>query len=236
MADYIDSWIYEMFKFEPNESIVEMVKEALSEMINPVKLWLFTAIEDCWTCRETEKLIELIHTLAPTAGDRKLIEVHKLYREKDKDIFEFMGVDRVPTILVDDGYIRYVGMPAGEEVKGFVETVARISSGNHGLEPHIVNEIAKIRKKIVIEVIVTPPCPYCPYAAVMANMFAYISRKLGHGSITSIIVEAYENPDIADKYYVTTVPVIAINGRVAFVGLPYEEQLLEAIKEVEEVS
>jgi predicted thioredoxin/glutaredoxin len=51
-------------------------------------------------------------------------------------------------------------------------------------------------------------------------------------SITSDTVEAYENPDIADKYNVMSVPAIAINGKAAFVGLPYEEDLLKRILEV----
>ncbi|MGC8675677.1 thioredoxin family protein [Fervidicoccus sp.] len=45
-------------------------------------------------------------------------------------------------------------------------------------------------------------------------------------------VEAYENTDIADKYNVMSVPVIAINGEVAFVGLPYEVDFVEKVKEL----
>jgi len=121
-------------------------------------------------------------------------------------------------------------MPAGEEIKGFIETLIRISNNDHGLSESTVKELLKLNGQVRIEVIVTPPCPYCPYAALLSNMFAYVSKIYGDGNIKSFIIEAYENPDIADKYTVTTVPTIAINGKVVFVGLPYEAQLLGIVK------
>ncbi len=61
-------------------------------------------------------------------------------------------------------------------------------------------------------------------------MFAYEAYKQGTKAVISDTVEAYENPDIADKYGVMSVPSIAINGRLVFIGVPYEEDFLNYVK------
>ena len=60
-------------------------------------------------------------------------------------------------------------------------------------------------------------------------MFAFEAWRNGKKDFIADTVEAYENPDIADKYHVTSVPAIAINGILAFVGVPYEEDFIERI-------
>jgi thioredoxin-like negative regulator of GroEL len=63
-------------------------------------------------------------------------------------------------------------------------------------------------------------------------MFAYESR----GKVVSMVVEAYENPDIADMYGVTGVPTVILQaedaavGDVEFVGVPPEHDLLARVK------
>ncbi len=225
MEHGVDPWIREMFVFRKTPETMRALREALSEIVKEVRLWLFTSISECWTCSDTEELVSAIEEAAPPGK----VKVFKLIREKDEDVFKFMNVDRVPTIVTGDGAIRYIGMPAGEEIKGFVETIVRIGTNNLGLSKSTVDRIAEIEEKVVIDVVVTPPCPYCPYAAFLANMFAYASKLYGKGVIVSRVIEAFENPDIADYYGVTTVPVVAINGRVVFVGPPTEEQLLIAL-------
>lgn len=216
------------------EEDLKAIKYALKDMIKPVKVMVFTSRNklECFSCEDTVKLIKAIADSSPVVGGRRAIEltIHDIVSEWE--LAKGYKVSRVPTILLLSGAIKYLGMPAGEELKGFIETVIRISNGEHGLSEETVNEIANLSGKAVIEVVVTPPCPYCPYAALLANMFAYVSKIYGEGNIESCIVEAYENPDIADRYAVTTVPTIAINNRVVFVGLPYEVQLLKAVKKL----
>jgi len=233
VAEFVDEGIapIDMFRVEFSEDDLRALEEALSDMKNPVEILLFTEKSgECLPCNETVKLLEVLREASPVVAGEKAIKVKVFDRRHDYEMFEKYGVGRVPTILLVDGVIRYLGMPAGEEVKGFVETLIRISTGDHGLSKKTVKELSEISGRIHIQVIVTPPCPYCPYAALMANMFAFVAKVYGRGNVISEIVEAFENPDVADMYGVTTVPTIVINRRVVFVGLPYEGQLLKAIK------
>ncbi|MEM0006106.1 MAG: thioredoxin family protein [Ignisphaera sp.] len=230
----VPPYIEEMFKVDLTESDIEALREALKEMRNTITIKLFTSDNkiNCFTCSETEKLMKIVTDSSPLIGDRKAVELEIYEVSRDGDVFREYAVERVPTIMLFDDAITYIGMPAGEEIKGFIETIIRLSTNDHGLSTTTIKELAELSGQARIEVIVTPLCPYCPYAVLLSNMLAYASKVYGNGNVKSIIIEAYENPDIADKYAVSTVPTIAINGKVVFVGLPYEAQLLNAIKKL----
>jgi glutaredoxin-like protein len=170
--------------------------------------------------------------LSPKVDNATLLR-HQVYhyRRDGAEVFKKYGISRIPSVVMLEGQIRYIGMPAGEELRGFIETVLRISSGDSSLSKKTSEMLSKVSKRVRIEVIVTPTCPYCPYAAFLANMFAFEAYKNGNRNIVSDIVEAYENPDIADKYGVTSVPAIVLNGEVEFIGVPEEFELLSRILE-----
>ncbi len=218
-----------MFEVPLSETDIEELKNVLSEIRNPVRIVTFIA-ENCRYCGNTVDLIELVVRASPRKGGEPLVKHEVVRYSKDKrEIFAKYGVDRVPTVILLDGYIRYVGMPAGEEVRGFIETIIRIGTGDSGLSERTKSMLSKISRKMIIDVVVTPTCPYCPYASLLSNMFAYESYRSGKKSIVSKTIEAYENPDIADMYNVMTVPTVAINRSVEFVGPPTEDQLLDRI-------
>lgn len=220
--------IYYGFKTDFNEYERQALREALADMRNVVTVKLFLS-DRCDFCKQTRQMLETIRDESPEVNGRKLVDL-KIYEEEvDTDVVKKYKVTRYPTILLLEGAIRYYGIPAGEEIRAFVETIIRISQGESGLSAETIEGIKKIPGEVVIETIVTPSCPYCPYAVLMANMFAYESYKAGLNNITSIVVEAYENMDIAQKYAVSSVPSIAVNGRVEFIGVPYEDQLLEVL-------
>ncbi len=223
-----------MFRVNLTESDIEALKEALKEIKNLVTIKLFTSSDriNCFTCSETEKLMRIIRDSSPMIGNKRAIDLEIFEMSRDSDVFKKYEIERVPTIVLLDSSITYLGMPAGEEIKAFIETIIRLSTNDHGLSTTTIKELARLDGRVKIEVIVTPLCPYCPYAALLANMFAYASKVYGNGNVRSVIIEAFENPDIADKYAVSTVPTITVNGRVVFVGLPYEVQLLDAIKKL----
>ncbi len=218
-----------MFEVPIGDESLDELREVLREIRRPVKILTFVA-DRCRYCNNTVKLVNLIERASPRVNSDRLIENKVIkYDENSQKIFREYDVTRVPTIVLLEGYVRYVGMPAGEEVRGFIETIIRLGSDNPGLRRRTAEAIAKIRKPVEIEVVVTPTCPYCPYASLMANMFAFESYRRGLKKIVSMTIEAYENPDIADMYNVMTVPAIAINHKVEFVGPPTEEQFIERL-------
>ena len=222
---------------EVDEETKEIIREMLSQMVNPVVFDFFTsktcANRDTNWCIPTEELIDLLAELAPSG---KLV-VNKHPVDSGGEDYLKIGVEpnRVPILYINGGIIRYLGAPLGEEVRALIETITRISSGKTGLRTRTKNTLAQLSKSQdakVVEVVtvVTPSCPYCPYAVLLANMFAFESQ----GKVRSIVVEAYEEPDIADMYGVTAVPTVVLRnegttGDVEFVGVPPEAELLKKV-------
>ena len=221
----------EFYYLDLSPEFINELRETLADMVNPVRVDVFTG-PNCETCDDTVKLLRAMSEASPVRGGRRMLEVrfYDYTRRGDLEEFRRQGVDRVPAVTLLDGTIKYLGIPAGEEIRGLVETIMRISEGESGLEEATKRELKRLQGSVKIEIIVTPACPYCPYAALLANMFAYESYKAGSASIVSEIVEAYENTDIAEKYRVMSVPTVVVNGHVVFVGVPYEEDFLEYVK------
>lgn len=225
----------EFYSIDFSERFKRELAETLTDMRNPVEVKVFIA-SACETCRDTVRLLKLFEEASPKHGDSPLLKVKILnYDNKDnREEFIAENVQRVPTVSLLGGRIKWIGIPAGEEIRALVETILRISENESGLTPRTKKELKAIDKPIHIETIVTPPCPYCPYSVLLAHMFAFEAYKQNNPVFVSEAIEAFENPDIADKYGVMTVPATAINGQLAFVGVPYEEDLLEFVRSVAE--
>ncbi len=212
------------------------LRETLAEMINPVTVDLFLARSGCHTCEDTLKLLKVFEEEAPERNGEKLLKLRVFYKEdpQHQEEFKRQGVQRVPTVSFLGGLARWTGIPAGEEIRALVEVIMRLSEDDSGLDDTTKEELRKLKGKVYIETIITPSCPYCPYAVLLAHMFAFEAWKQGNPVVISDAVEAYENPDIADKYGVMSVPSIAINGVLVFVGVPYEEDFIKYVKAASE--
>jgi len=211
-----------------DEHVREALKETFAEMKDPVELLLFVS-DRCYYCTETEKLLKQFEELSPAANGRKKLTLKVLELPQHAELAKRYGVMRTPATVLLEGAIKWIGIPSGEEIRSLVETIMRISEGESGLESETKRIVRSLSRKVSLEVIVTPACPYCPYVVVLANMLAYESYVAGNKNITACTIEAFENPDIADRYGIFSVPAIVINSRDIIVGLPYERDLIERI-------
>ncbi|MCX8209263.1 MAG: thioredoxin family protein [Sulfolobales archaeon] len=222
-----------MFEVSFSQDDIDYLAEALKEMKNRVTLYVFVEKDrrKCRYCDNTIKLVKTLNTASARVSDPPLLDYVVIEKGVNDDLFEKFRISRIPSVAMIEGYIRYTGMPAGEEIRGLVETAIRLSTEDSGLSEKSIRKISELKSPVHIEVVVTPTCPYCPYVALLANMIAYEAYRAGNRAVTSDIVEAYENPDIADAYNVMSVPAIAVNKQLVFAGLPYEEQLVDIVYE-----
>ncbi len=223
------------YELDLSEEFKKDLEETLATMVKPVEIHVFIS-SMCETCGDTLTLMRFFRDASPARNGRRLLELKILdYGNREhREEFRKQNVLRVPTISFLGGLVRWTGIPAGEEIRALVETIMRISEDESGLEEETKRILSTLRGRVHIETIVTPACPYCPYAVLLAHMLAFEAYKQGNPIIISEAVEAYENPDIADKYNVMTVPAIVINGTLVFVGVPYEEDFIMYVKEASE--
>jgi len=214
-----------------SEEFKRELEDTLATMVKPVEVHVFIG-GMCETCSDTLALMKFFRDASPIKGGRRMLELKVFDYEKKEHREEFVkqSVTRVPTVSLLNGLVRWTGIPAGEEIRALVETIMRISEDESGLEEETKKILATLKGRVHIETIVTPSCPYCPYAVLLSHMLAFEAYKQGNPVILSEAVEAYENPDIADKYGVMSVPAIAINGVLVFVGVPYEEDFIMYVK------
>ena len=191
----------------------------------PVKLYVS---DGCQYCDVVKKLLE---TFVELSNNKIELEIKELTPQDADEL----GVDKGPVIIIGkNGEVRYTGAPFGEEGWAFIETLILASNRDHGISSH-VEELKQLSKVYRVETVVTPSCPYCPHAVLNANKVAIASE----GKVISDTVEAYEFPEIAEKWHVSAVPTIIISeekpytGKVFKVGVAHDEEIIHAVLEMD---
>ena len=164
-----------------------------------------------------------------TMSDKLTLEIHDL--ETDKAMADHYGIVQTPAIALarrgeKDLGIRYFGIPAGYEFTSLIQDILMIGSGDSGLSVATKQWAAELKTPLHLQVFVTPTCPYCPQAVVLAHRLA-MESDLIHADM----VEASEFPELAEKYDVMGVPRTVINEDFYVEGAVPEGRLLTKLKE-----
>ena len=199
-----------------------------TNLVNPVKLVMFTQTFECQFCAETRQIVEEIANLS----DKISAEI--LNFVTDKATADLYGIDKIPAIAVlgvEDGEdrdygIRFFGIPSGYEFTSVIEDIIDVSKGDSGLQPQSREAISAITEPVHFQVFVTPTCPYCPQAVRLAHKFAMESDL-----VSADMIESIEFPHLANKYNVYGVPRTVINESFHQEGAVPEPMLLAKLLE-----
>lgn len=207
-----------------DDKLSKEISKQLSMLTKEVKLIMFTQEIECMYCRETRTLLEeLVQT-----SDKLKLEVYNFIVDKEKA--DALGIDKIPAIAILEGDkdfgIRYYGIPSGYEFASLLEDIKMVGTGQVDLSEDIIERVKAIDQDVHLQVYVTPTCPYCPRAVIVAHKFAYLNPK-----IKSDMVEATEFPHLARKYNVMGVPRTIINETDFIEGAVPEDMLLDKIYE-----
>jgi len=215
-----------------SEKDAEFLKKEFEEnLVDPVKLVVFTQDFECQFCAETRQIVEEIAELSDSIS----AEVYDFVA--DKAMAELYSVDKIPAIAivrVQDGEerdygVRFYGIPSGYEFTSVIEDILDVSRGESGLQPGTKEAMASITEPVHLQVFVTPTCPYCPQAVRLAHKLAIESDL-----VTGDMVEAIEFPHLSNKYHVHGVPRTVINETVHQEGAVPEPMLLAKLLEAVE--
>ncbi|RMG27296.1 MAG: glutaredoxin, partial [Methanobacteriota archaeon] len=145
----------------------------------------------------------------------------------DKEVAEKYGIDKIPATIImgDKDYgIRFYGIPSGYEFSTLLEDIIMVSHRDSGLSPKTREKIAAIDTPLHFQVFVTPTCPYCPRAVLLAHQLA-----MENDNIVADMVEAIEFPQLSQKYHVMGVPKTVVNDQDLAEGAMPEEMLVERL-------
>jgi glutaredoxin-like protein len=194
----------------------EHIRNQLAEnMVNSVRIIMFTQEMECRFCSETRQLISELATLT----DMIKVEAHDFVA--DAAMAKELGIDKVPALIImgeKDYGIRFYGFQT------LMADLVIVSRGKTDLTEETKTKLREIKTPVHIKVFTTLTCPHCPAAASMAHKFA-----MENDLIKAEAIDTSEFPQLAVKYSVTGVPKIVVNEKVEFVGAVPENVFLEHV-------
>jgi len=206
-----------------DDKVLGEVKKALQSMKKELRLVLFTQAFECGYCKETHQLLEELSTTNP------LLKLELKRFESDQEAVDKFAVDKIPAIAVigeKDHGIRFYGIPAGYEFSSLLSAILMVSTGVVKLAEDTRKFLDNLEKPVHLQVFVTPTCPYCPKAVILAHQMAYYCDK-----VRADMVEISEFPHLAQKYGVQGVPRTTINEDWHQEGAAPEALIIQKIKE-----
>ncbi|MCK4944596.1 MAG: thioredoxin family protein [Candidatus Aminicenantes bacterium] len=207
-----------------DDKVIKELKESFKGLQSDVVIKYFTQEMECQFCKETK---ELLQELEKNSASIKL-EIFDFV--KDKSEAQKYGIDKIPATVVmgdTDRGIRFYGIPAGYEFGTLVEAIKMVSNGKADLSQESKTFLDGLKKDIHLQVFVTPTCPYCAGAVVLAHQMAFYSDR-----VKADMVEATEFPHLSQKYQVMGVPKTVINEKTFQEGAAPENVIIEKIKSV----
>ena len=211
-----------------NEEITGQIKQIFGQLKEPVQILFFASKDQCDLCNETRALLDEVVALDTRLG----ISVYDL--QADADVARKFNVDRAPGIVIAakndaqimDYGIQYSGIPSGHEFSTLINDILLVSGRDSGLSEQARDFLQKLEKPLHMQVFVTPTCPYCPQAVILAHKMAMENPSM----IRAEGVEATEFPELANQFSVSGVPQTTINaGAGTVIGAVPENQLLSEI-------
>jgi glutaredoxin-like protein len=210
-----------------SEQDQEQLRNEFAGIQQPVKLIVFTQEFECQYCRETRQIAEEVADLS----EQITLEIYDLVA--NKEIAEQYHIDKIPATIVMVGGdepvdygIRYYGIPSGYEFSSLIHDILMVGDGNVELAAETEQWLAGLTEPLHFQVFVTPTCPYCPQAVLMAHKMAMASEL-----VTADMVEANEFPHLSMKYNVMGVPRTVINEDFHVEGAVPEHMLLAKMRE-----
>jgi glutaredoxin-like protein len=211
-----------------NSEIIEQLENAFEQMNEPVHILFFGKESDCEYCEETLQLIEEIVGLS----EKLSLSIYNI--DEDAALAQQYNVDKTPGIVIagQDGDqvldygVRYAGIPSGHEFSSLINDVLLISGRDSNLSQETRDFLNTINKPILLQVYVTPTCPYCPSSVILAHQMALESPW-----VEAEMIEAMEFPELASRHNVSGVPQTTINdGAGTVVGAVPEQNLVAELK------
>ena len=212
-----------------NNQIVKQLHEAFAELREPVQIFYFAADANCETCAETQQLLEEVATL----NEKLELKIYDV--EEDRVIAAEFNVTVAPTIVIaardgaqiKDLGIQFLGIPSGHEFGTLINDILMVSRRESGLDEKTRQFLQTLQHPLQLQVFVTPSCPYCPRAVLLAHQMAMENPQM----IRAEGVEAMEFPELANRFNVRGVPQTVINsGAGSVVGAVPEQNLLAEIR------
>lgn len=211
-----------------NDQIIKQITEVFAGIQEPVQVLFFGTKDNCEYCNDAKQLLEEVTAL----NDKLELSVYDM--QENADVASQFNVTNTPGIViaakdntdVTNLGIQFSGIPSGHEFSTLINDILIVSKRESGLDEKTREFLKNLDKPLHLQVFVTPTCPYCPRAVLLAHQMAMENPQM----IRAEGVEATEFPELANRFNVRGVPQTVINsGAGTVVGAVPEQNLLAEI-------
>ena len=205
-----------------SDSDAAEVTKIFGVLVRDVHVKVYTQKLECPTCSDTETILRELDELSDK------LKVSFLNPQTDSEDARKDGVERVPALIVTDGThsrVKFYGTPSGYEFSSLLTTIIDAGGPEEPLTEGTIQFLSDLDTDIQMLVFVTPTCPHCPGAAVLASRMARYSSR-----VRSEVIEANEFPELSRKFRVQGVPRTIVNGIFYVEGSISETMMTDALK------
>ena len=205
-----------------SKSDAKEVRKIFDTLGKEVMVRVYTQKLECPTCQDTETILKELDELS------EKLNVQILNPMTDKEKAEEDGIERVPAIIVSDGdhsRVQFYGTPSGYEFSSLLTVIVDAGGSEEPLAEETRAFLDGLEEDLKIKVFVTPSCPHCPSAAVLASRMALYSPRVG-----SCVIEANEFQQLSSQYGVQGVPRTVINDKMYAEGALPENMMVKALE------
>lgn len=203
---------------------LRQLQRTFEQLPNPIDLYLISdkTNDDVFT-QTNRQIVRAFRELSDRIHFREYDIEHEFARKWE--------VESAPTLLISpEQYgIRWLGAPAGEEGRSFLEALIMVGMGESRLSEQSKKVMRRIEEPRNVRVFVSPNCPYCPQQVVNA-IKATVEKP---GLITAEIIDIQSRPELADEYGAHSVPQAFANDILIAQGAQPEEVFVSSLEKME---
>jgi glutaredoxin-like protein len=216
-----------------NEAITKQLNEVFQNLEQPVEVALFNDPTNPETSEALQQLLAEVCALS------EKLHLRSYQLPQDAAIAAQYHMDKTPGFTLlgqtesdpQDYGVRFAGFPGQYEFTSLINDLVMVSQRKSGVRPETSAALAGLKDHLHLMVFVTPTCPYCPRAVMLAHQFAMESPL-----IEAEMIEATDFRALAEQYNVSSVPHTIINqGQGEWIGaLPEAAALQEILHTLQE--
>ena len=203
----------------------QMLKREFEKLKDPIKISLFIS------SKEDANSFAVYEYMNAIANQDRRLELNLITKGAKPELFKQYNIKETPTFVIEETGIRYIGPPSGPEAMVFIQTLVMKSTANSGIGDVISKVLSSLGKPVQLRTIVTSQCTICPLAVKIGNMLSLESALRGNSKIQHEVIEALEHEKYVSDYDLSAVPIILINNKVAFNGIPDVDQYVLKVAE-----
>jgi len=207
------------------ESTQQIIRESLTNIVQPVRLVVMTGEKGCDICPETVEIARAIKAAAPKVS----LEIYDFTMDRDKS--EEYGIMRIPSFVVEaqDGRaVTFSGSLEGISLVLLLDVIASIAVGKAWFPDKISSTLKLLVNEVSVQVLLENDCSLCRPVAETA-----IGLALANKLVSTEITVADDYPEFLAKHKIKILPYTLFGPKLHLEGHVTESTFLEMIFKAE---